>query len=1091
MAEYCEPYGIGLDIGIASAGWAALALDDMENPRGILAMGVRIFDAAENPKDGASLAAPRREARSSRRRLRRHRHRNERIRALIVSSGLLSASELDSLFDGNLEDIYELRTRALDAPISRTEFARILIHLSQRRGFKSNRKNPTDKEDGAILSAVSENAARMLEKGYRTVGEMLCRDSSFSENKRNKGGNYLATVTRSMVEEEATIIFSAQRFFNNSFASEELENEYLGILLGQRSFEEGPGAGPYSGNQIERMRGICSFDGNPRAAKASYSFEYFNLLQKINHLRILFNGESVSLSGEQRRKIIELAHATKDLNYSKIRSKLELPPEKTFNSVRYTYGKTIEEAEKKEKLNCLKAYHEIRTALNSVSKERIKFIPRAQLNSIGEIFTLYKTEGVISQKLADAGIEQCDIDALSSMKNFSKFGHLSIEVLETIIPFLEQGMTYNSACEAAGIDFKGHSAGEKSLFLSKVSEEMDSITSPVARRSISQAIKVINAIIRERGGSPTYINIELAREMSKDFHERKDLEKSMKENQAANERLINRIREEYGINNPSGQDLVKLKLFEEQGGVCVYSQKQMSLERIFDNNYAEVDHIVPYSLSFDDRYKNKVLVFAKENRDKGNHLPLQYLTGKRREDYIVWINNSVRDYAKRQLLLKEELTEDDFNRFKERNLQDTKTISVFLLNYIEDHLQFAPSATGRKKRVTAVNGAVTGYMRKRWGISKLRENGDLHHAVDAVVIGCTTDAMIQQVSRYAQFRECEYSQSDDGSYAVDRKTGEVLRKFPYPWQGFRKELEARLMPDPARALLDLRLPFYLESDHLENVRPLFVSRMPRRKVTGAAHKDTIKSGRELDKGYVVVKRSLTDLKLDSDGEIANYYSPESDTLLYNALKKRLLEYGGVGKQAFKAPFVFRKPRSDGSDGPVVKKVKLCEKTTLNVAVHNGEAIADHESMVRTDVFYVEGDGFYLIPIYVADTLGSTLPNKACVAHVPYSDWKEMRDDNFLFSLYPNDLIRVTHRRMLRFARVNSDSTLAESYMVKSEYVYFKGMDISSGSIGCINHDNTFTIGSLGVKTLESIEKYQVDVLGNYNRVNREKRQTFR
>ena len=254
----------------------------------------------------------------------------------------------------------------------------------------------------------------------------------------------------------------------------------------------------------------------------------------------------------------------------------------------------------------------------------------------------------------------------------------------------------------------------------------------------------------------------------------------------------------------------------------------MSLQRLFEPNYAEVDHIIPYSLSFDDSYRNKVLVLTEENRNKGNRLPLQYLSGKRREDFVVWVNSSVRDYRKRQKLLKERLTEEDEKQFRERNLQDTKTMSRFLLNYIQDNLLFAPSACGRKKRVTAVNGAVTSFMRKRWGITKVREDGDLHHAVDALVIACTTDAMIQQVSRYAAFRECRYMQTETGSLAVDEQTGEVLREFPYPWPQFRRELGLRLSNDPVRLLRDMRIPFYDEHDIVP--KPLFVSRMPRRKV---------------------------------------------------------------------------------------------------------------------------------------------------------------------------------------------------------------------------------------------------------------------
>ena len=58
-------YTIGLDIGIASVGWAVINNDKsrIEN------LGVRIFKKAEE-SDGKSLNLARREARGSRRRLR-------------------------------------------------------------------------------------------------------------------------------------------------------------------------------------------------------------------------------------------------------------------------------------------------------------------------------------------------------------------------------------------------------------------------------------------------------------------------------------------------------------------------------------------------------------------------------------------------------------------------------------------------------------------------------------------------------------------------------------------------------------------------------------------------------------------------------------------------------------------------------------------------------------------------------------------------------------------------------------------------------------------------------------------------------------
>ena len=504
-----------------------------------------------------------------------------------------------------------------------------------------------------------------------------------------------------------------------------------------------------------------------------------------------------------------------------------------------------------------------------------------------------------------------------------------------------------------------------------------------------------------------------------------------------------------------------------------------------------MDHIVPYSISFDDTLKNKVLVFASENRDKGKSLPVQYLARKFGQEAVekfkVWVSENVRNYKKRLNLLKIEVTEEDRNKFKERNLQDTKTISRFMYNYINDHLLFAESETGKKKRVTAVNGAITSYLRKRWGINKVRANGDKHHAVDALVVACTTDKLIKDLSYHSQYHEVEYDHDEKESLLIDRGTGEILKRFPYPWEDFRAELMARLSNDPATALRRLQLLFYQNKD-LSSIKPIFVSRMPRRKITGAAHKATVRGARHIDQGIVVSKKNLTDLKLNKDGEIENYYAPESDKLLYKALKEQLKKFNGNAKKAFEQGFY--KPKADGTSGPKVNKVKVYEKSTLNVAVQQGTGAADNDSMVRIDVYKVEEDGYYLVPIYVADTLKKVLPNKAVVANKPFDQWKEMSSNDFIFSLYPNDLVKFVHKREVGFTKVNDESSLEDTYQTKEELVYYKKAGISTASISVINHDDTYTIPSLGIKTLLSLEKYQVDVLGNYNKVGKETLQTF-
>lgn len=114
-------YTLGLDIGIASVGWAVLQNDSDGEPIKIQNLGVRIFEKAEHPKTGESLAAPRREARSARRRLHRHRHRLQRIRWLLEKQGIMPEQDILELYQRGAFSIspYELRCEALERPLSR------------------------------------------------------------------------------------------------------------------------------------------------------------------------------------------------------------------------------------------------------------------------------------------------------------------------------------------------------------------------------------------------------------------------------------------------------------------------------------------------------------------------------------------------------------------------------------------------------------------------------------------------------------------------------------------------------------------------------------------------------------------------------------------------------------------------------------------------------------------------------------------------------------------------------------------------------------------------------------------------------------
>ncbi len=1043
-----HPYGIGLDIGIASVGWAMVALNENAEPYGLIRCGSRIFDKAEQPKTGDSLAAPRREARSARRRQRRRSLRKADLYELMEKNGLPGKAEIEQAVQaGHLPDVYALRVQALDGPVTALDFARILLHLMQRRGFRSNRKADDAQKDGKLLQAIDANTRRMEANRYRTVGEMMYRDPVFAEHKRNKAENYLSTVKRDQIIDEARLVFAAQRQYGATWASPEMEAEYLCILTRQRSFAEGPGKGsPYSGsNRV----GTCTLEGKSeqRAAKAAFSFEYFTLLQKINHIRIAENGTSRTLTPAERQVLLSVCCQTDKLDFARIRKALALPEEARFNMVRYRGEQTAEACEKKEKITALPCYHKMRKALNTLRKDHIRNISREQLDAAGAALTNPENEDKLREALKQAEFEPLEIEALLTLPSFAGYGHISVKACRKLIPYLEQGMNYNDACQAAGYDFQGSQNGEKAQFLPASTEEMEDITSPVVRRAVAQTIKVVNAIIREQGESPVSIHLELAREMNKNFQQRSELDKAMRDNSAENEKLMQELHAKFSGRKISGQDLVKYRLWKEQNEICAYSLEKLDLTRVItEPDYAEVDHIVPYSISFDDRRTNKVLVLKSENRQKGNRLPLQYLQGKRRDDFIVYTKANVKNFRKRQNLLKERLSEEDGKGYIQRNLQDTQYIAAFMLNYIRNHLAFADCSGAGKRRVVAVNGAVTAFLRKRWGLSKVRADGDLHHAADAAVRN---------------------------------------EHFPEPWPHFRDELTQRLSACPQENLMQIN-PVYYATVDISSIQPVFVSRMPRHKVTGAAHEETIRS--QVNEKYTAVRKSITELSLDKDGKIKDYFKPSSDTLLYEALKKRLTEFGGNAKKAFAEPFY--KPRADGTPGAQVRKVKVVAKMNNTIPVRSGGGVAKGGDMIRIDVYYVPGDGYYWVPIYVADTVKETLPNKAVVRDKTMEEWKEMKEDDFLFSLYSNDLILVERDKPICFSLMHKDSTLPKKYETKKELVYYKYGNISNAAIKVETHNGAYVFEGMTFGTVRKIQKYQVDILGNYVPVKKEKRQTF-
>lgn len=1057
-------YILGLDIGIASVGWAMVEIDEEENPIRLIDLGVRVFERAEVPKTGDSLAVARRLARSVRRLTRRRAHRLLRARRLLKREGVLQAADLDE--NGLIKSLpntpWQLRAAALDRKLTPLEWSAVLLHLIKHRGYLSQRKNEgetADKELGALLKGVADNAHALQTGDFRTPAELaLNKFEKESGHIRNQRGDYSHTFSRKDLQAELNLLFEKQKEFGNLHVSDGLKEGIETLLMAQRP--------ALSGDAVQKMLGHCTFEPTePKAAKNTYTAERFIWLTKLNNLRILEHGSERPLTDTQRATLMDEPYRKSKLTYAQARKLLGLEDTAFFKGLRY--GKDNAEA---STLMEMKAYHAISRALEKEGlkdkKSPLSLSPELQ-DEIGTAFSLFKTDEDITGRLKDR-VQPEILEALLKHISFDKFVQISLKALRRIVPLMEQGKRYDEACAEIYGDHYGKKNAEEKIYLPPI--PADEIRNPVVLRALSQARKVINAVVH-RYGSPARIHIETSREVGKSFKDRKEIEKRQEENRKDREKAAAKFREYFPnfVGEPKSKDILKLRLYEQQHGKCLYSGKEINLGRLNEKGYVEIDHALPFSRTWDDSFNNKVLVLGSENQNKGNQTPYEYFNGKDNsrewQEFKARVETSRFPRSKKQRILLQKFDEDGF---KERNLNDTRYVNRFLCQFVADHMRL----TGKgKRRVFASNGQITNLLRGFWGLHKVRAENDRHHALDAVVVACSTVAMQQKITRFVRYKEMN---AFDGK-TIDKETGEVLHQkthFPQPWEFFAQEIMIRVFgkpdgkpeceeadtPEKLRTLLAEKLSSRPEAVH-EYVTPLFVSRAPNRKMSGA-HKDTLRSAKRFVKHNekISVKRVwLTEIKLADLENMVNYKNGR-EIELYEALKARLEAYGGNAKQAFDPknnPF-YKK------GGQLVKAVRVEKTQESGVLLNkkNAYTIADNGDMVRVDVFCKtdkKGENqYFIVPIYAWQVAENILPDIDCKGY--------RIDDSytFCFSLHKYDLIAFQKDKKSRV-----------------EFAYYINCDSSDGRFYLAWHDKGAKEQQFRISTqnLVLMEKYQIDELG--------------
>lgn len=821
---------LGIDLGIASLGWAVIEHDNEDDTNNkIVDCGVRLFTAAETPKEKESPNKARREARGIRRVIKRRRVRMNEIKKLCITNGLLNVNDFD-LDDGiynskaNRTDVWKLRHDALHRILSPNELARIMIHIAKHRGFKFIGDDETDEESGKVKQAGAELREKFQNTGCLSVSEWLWRERGEQGKKRNKSGDYEISIPRDFLVQEIEIIFASQAKFGNTLATDALKDAYKNIAFYVRPMQS-----------IEKMVGTCTyFPDQKRAPKSSPTAERFVAIGKFYNTVVVDNegSEHKIIELKSIDELMEFATSKEKLDYKQLRKFLELNEHQIFKGLTYK-GKPKKakkgevetpnewefdkaDAEKKVWLT-LKGHAAFKSALGDEKfSDLMGNIDLA--DNVATVLTYFKDERQKRDELSKFRLDTDTIEALCKI-GFTDFVQLSLKALKAILPEMMSGKRYD---EAIGI--LGKPTNEKSIYLPPLKDTDIDILNPTVIRAFAQFRKVANALVKKYG-SFDKVHFELAREVNTKA-DIKGIIEGQRKNEKEREAAKVWITENFGSSVPlTRKNILKKRLYEQQSEICPYTGEHIKLDRLFDEGYCEIDHILPRSRSADDSFTNKVLVMNKANQDKTNRTPFEWFG----RDVQAWeryearinstTNRSKMGMGKINRLLKKNFDENSEKEFLSRNLNDTRYMARAIKTYCENYWKL--SHEDDKLRIQVRSGKLTSELRSRWIEGYMKDRSvHTHHALDAIVIAFATQSMVQKLSTYYGAKETRRAKEKP--------------EFKTPMEHFREAVDAALSLERTETIS--------AKDGREIIlNRLLISRPPRASVTGAAHKETIQS----------------------------------------------------------------------------------------------------------------------------------------------------------------------------------------------------------------------------------------------------------
>ncbi|MCE2198711.1 type II CRISPR RNA-guided endonuclease Cas9 [Streptococcus thermophilus] len=1109
---------LGLDIGIGSVGVGILNKVTGE----IIHKNSRIFPAAQ-----AENNLVRRTNRQGRRLIRRKKHRIVRLNRLFEESGLITDFTKISI---NLNP-YQLRVKGLTDELSNEELFIALKNMVKHRGisYLDDASDDGNSSVGDYAQIVKENSKQLETKTpgqiqlerYQTYGQLR---GDFTVEKDGKKHRLINVFPTSAYRSEALRILKTQQEFNPQI-TDEFINRYLEILTGKRKYYHGPGNeksrtdyGRYrtNGETLDNIFGIligkCTFYPEEfRAAKASYTAQEFNLLNDLNNLTV--PTETKKLSKEQKNQIIDYVKNEKAMGPAKL---FKYIAKLLSCDVADIKGYRIDKSGKAE-IHTFEAYRKMKT-LETLDIEQMD---RETLDKLAYVLTLNtEREGIqeaLEHEFADGSFSQEQVDELVQFRkaNSSIFGkgwhNFSVKLMMELIPELyetsEEQMTILTRLGKQ----KTTSSSNKTKYIDEklLTEE---IYNPVVAKSVRQAIKIVNAAIKEYGDFDNIV-IEMARETNED-DEKKAIQKIQKANKDEKDAAMLKAANQYNgkaelphsVFHGHKQLATKIRLWHQQGERCLYTGKTISIHDLINNpNQFEVDHILPLSITFDDSLANKVLVYATANQEKGQRTPYQALDSMddawsfRELKAFVRESKTLSNKKKEYLLTEEDISKFDVRKkFIERNLVDTRYASRVVLNALQEHFRAHKIDT----KVSVVRGQFTSQLRRHWGIEKTRDTYH-HHAVDALIIAASS-----QLNLWKKQKNTLVSYSED--QLLDIETGELISDDEYkesvfkaPYQHFVDTLKSKEFED------SILFSYQVDSKFNRKLSDTTIYATRQAKVGKDKKDETYVLGKIKDiytqDGYDAFMKIY---KKDKSKFLMYRHDPQTfekviEPILENYPNKEMNE---KGKEVPCNPFLKYKEEhgyirkySKKGNGPEIKSLKYYDSKLLanpiDITPENSKNKVVLQSLKswRADVYFNKTTGKYeILGLKYADLQFEKKTGTYKISQEKYNGIMKEEgvdsDSEFKFTLYKNDLLLVkdTETKEQQLFRFLSRTKPNVKYYVELKPYSKDKFEKNESLIEILGSADKSgrCIKGLGKSNI-SIYKVRTDVLGNQHIIKNE------